>query len=468
MSYDVAVIGGGVSGLATAYALKQCGYRVALLERQVHAGGNAISERIGGFLMEHGPSSLNAAIPEAQALSQALGLDSEHCELSPCVRYRYLMRDHRLHRIKAHPLGFTTSNYLPASARLRMLVEFMVPAKRGGQEESVGEFWSRRFGRQFAELVIDPLVGGLFAGMADELSMPAVFPALLKMEQRFGSVSCAVLAARRSGGRMPGRQLYSWQGGMQTLPNALGMALGETVKLGVAVRRIRPSASGFRIEYGGGAVEARSVVLATQPHVAAALLEGLDAAGAEAAASIDAPALATVFLGYRRDQVAHALDGLGYLTPCAEKSALSGALFASSMFAGRAPSGHVAFSAYLGGARAPELAQAPSEDLIAMAKAEFAGLLGVKGEPVVARSRQWPRGLPQYRIGHSEKIETLRAAQDNRPGLFLTGNYLSGLSVVSCIASADDTARRVHGFLAKHAIDTTDTGYNLLATGQRI
>ena len=361
MNYDVAVIGGGISGLATAYALRQRGHRVAVLERQVRTGGNAISERIGGFLMEHGPSSLSAAMPEAQALTQALGLDSERSELSPEVRYRYLMRGQRLYRIRAHPLGFATSNYLPPSARLRMLAEFLVPAKAGGPEETVGQFWSRRFGRQFAELVIDPLVGGLFAGAAAELSMPAVFPALLKMEQRFGSVSRAVLAKRRAGGRMPGRRLYSWQDGMQSLPDALRTALGETVKLGVAVRRIRPMASGYRIECGAGTVQTQCVVLATQPHVAAMLLEGLDADGAEAAASIDAPPLATVFLGYRRAQVAHALDGLGYLAPSTERHALSGALFASSMFARRAPEGHVALSAYLGGAGAPDLAQAPSE-----------------------------------------------------------------------------------------------------------
>jgi len=338
------------------------------------------------------------------------------------------------------------------------LAEFLVPAKAGGPEESVAEFWSRRFGRQFAELVIDPLVGGLFAGAAAELSMPAVFPALLKMEQRYGSVSRAVLAKRRRGGRMPGRRLYSWRDGMQTLPDALRVALGETVKLGVAVRRIRPMASGYRIECGAGSVQARCVVLATQPHVAATLLDGLDADGAEAAASIDAPPLATVFLGYRREQVAHALDGLGYLAPSAEQRTLSGALFASSMFAGRAPDGHVAFSAYLGGARAPQLAQAPSEELITMARAEFRDLLSVRGDPVVARVRQWPRGLPQYRLGHDAKVANLRAAECRRPGLFLTGNYLTGLSVASCVTSATETAARVHAFLTDRAGDIPGTG----------
>ena len=264
---------------------------------------------------------------------------------------------------------------------------------------------------------------------------------------------------------MPGRRLYSWPGGMQTLPDALGAALGDAVKLGVAIRRIRATGAGFRIEYGAGSVLARCVVLATQPHAAAALLDGLDGAGAEAAASIDAPPLATVFLGYRRDQVAHPLDGLGYLTPASEGRQLTGALFASTMFPGRAPAGHVAFSAYLGGARAPQLAQAPGEDLIAMAKAEFSDLLGISGEPVVARVRQWPRGLPQYRLGHGEKVEALRAAERNRPGLFLTGNYLNGLSVASCIASASQAAERVDAFLRDSVAESSCPGYVTAANG---
>ena len=196
MTLDVAVIGGGVSGLATAYALLRRGHRVAVLERQVRAGGNAVSERIGGFLMEHGPSSVNAGASEADHLSRLLGLESSRCALGPGVRHRYLLRDNSLHRIRTHPLGFLTSGYLPPLARLRMMGEFLVPPKRDEREETVAGFWARRFGTDFARLVIDPLVGGLFCGMADDLSMPAVFPALVDMERRYGSISRAVLASR--------------------------------------------------------------------------------------------------------------------------------------------------------------------------------------------------------------------------------------------------------------------------------
>jgi oxygen-dependent protoporphyrinogen oxidase len=247
---------------------------------------------------------------------------------------------------------------------------------------------------------------------------------------------------------MPGRRLFSWRDGVGALPGALAARLGPALATGVAVRRITPTGGGFRIDVGAaGAVDARAVIVATQPHVAAGLLERLDVAGAEAAASFAAPPLAVVFLGYRRDRVAHALDGLGYLAPRAERRALTGAQFCSTMFAGRAPAGHVAIAGYLGGARAPDLARRAPAELIALARSEFRDLLGADGEPVVARVRQWPRGLPQYAPGHGALVAALVSVGDRVPGLFLTGNYLNGLSVVACLTRSAKTAASIHEFL---------------------
>jgi oxygen-dependent protoporphyrinogen oxidase len=450
MTVDVAIIGGGVSGLATAHALVRQGHRVVVLERQVRAGGNAVSEHIGGFLMEHGPSSVNAAVPAASAVSRAMDLEALCSELGPGVRYRYLLGENRLHRISPHPLGFVASDYLSLPARLRLLAEVLVPRGPAADEETVAQFCARRFGAEFAERVIDPLVGGLLAGRAAGLSMRAVFPALLDLERRYGSIARGVLRRRLlGGGKMPGRRLFSWRDGIGTLPKALARRLGPAIKTGVAVRRIRPTPFGFRIDAGSaGAIEARSVVLATQPHVAASLLEAVDEAGAAAAAEIDAPPLAVVFLGYRRQQVAHPLDGLGYLTPEREQRALSGGLFCSTMFAGRAPEGHVALAGYIGGDRAPDLALLPAADLVDLTRSEFHDLLGARGEPVVARVRQWPRGLPQYRLGHGGRVAALREAEGRRPGLFVTGNYFAGPGIATCLAQAEETAARVQVHLA--------------------
>ena len=444
MSVDVVIIGGGVSGLATAYHLKKQGLTVRVLERQVNTGGSAVSERIGGFLMEHGPSSLSVTASEATDMSTALGLDGDVRPLSKDVKNRYLIKDGKLNPISIHPMGFMLSNYLSVPARMRMAMEMLIPHRAGGPEETVAEYSNRRFGREFTERVIDPLVGGLYAGVASELSMAAVFPTLTKLEREYGSLVIAVLSRWLKGAKAPQRRLFSWKNGVGTLPTALAASLRQEIKTAAPVRAIRKTASGFRVEIGfDESIEARAVIIATQPHVAAGLLEPLDVLGAGAAGAISAPPLSVVFLGYRREQVAHPLDGLGYLTPSTEGRNISGALFGSTMFKDRAPEGHVALSTYIGGAREPGLASFPEKDLVQMARDEFKELLGARGEPVVARVRQWPRGLPQLSPSHHNRVKTLSSISDRVPGLFVTGNYLAGPAVANCLKQAEITSRGV-------------------------
>lgn len=444
---DVAVIGGGVSGLATAFDLMRRGHRVAVLERQVRPGGNAISERFGGFLMEHGPSTVASASAVAGEFSRRLDLDDERCDLGDGVRRRYLVGDGSLRGIAVHPLGFVLSGHLSFRARMRLIAEFAVP-RGGGREETVAGFCARRFGREFVDGVIDPLVGGMYAGRADQVAVGAVFPQLVRLEREYGSVAYGMLRRRWEGGRMPGSRLFSWRHGIGSLPGALARRLGGALHTGVTVRRVDAVSGGFRVDAGAaGAVTARALVIATQPHVAARLLGGVDAAAAAAAGDIDAPPLAVVFLGYQRRQVAHPLDGLGFLVPQGEGRAITGAQFCSTMFPGRAPEGCVAVAGYFGGARAPDLARLPGADLVALAEGEFRDLIGARGAPVVARVRHWPMGLPQYRIGHRGRIAQLREAERRRPGLLTTGNYFAGPSVAACLEQARKTSARADAFL---------------------
>ncbi len=448
---DVVVVGAGISGLTAARLLRRHGYRVTVLERQVRIGGNAISERIDGFLMEHGPSSVNAMLPAAPALSRALGLASEECGLTAAVRHRYLVKDGRLRAIPLHPAGLFVSSYLSWRGRLRSLAEILVPpASPEAGEETVAAFWRRRFGPEFEQGVIDPLVGGLFAGCSHQLSMPATFPRIVELERRHGSVTRAMMARRRAGSAMPGRRLFSWRDGVASLPRALAAELGDAVRTGVAVRRIGRTARGFRLELGDrGTVRARALVLATQPHVAGALLEGLDEPASTALLAIPAPPLAVVFTGFPRRRVAHPLDGVGCLAASRERRPVNGILFCSSMFPHRAPQGAVALAAYIGGARAPDLARLPEAELVAIARRELADLLGAEGEPQVVRVRRWPRGLPQYLPGHAGRVERIATLDERQPGLFVTGNFLNGLSVGCCVAQAEATALRVATYLAR-------------------
>ncbi len=448
MTVDVAIVGAGVSGLAAAYELRCRGRSVVVLERQVHVGGNTVSERIGDFLMEHGPSSVSAASTTAAALSREMALEDQRVELGPGVRRRYLTANGRLHGISTHPFGFLLSDYLSWRGRVRMAAEIGIPRGLGNKDESVAEFCHRRFGAEFASRVMDPLVGGMFAGDASRLAMTGVFPTLAEMERSEGSIIRELIRRRLRGQKMPARRLFAWREGIGVLPRRLAMRLAPLVRTGVAVRRITRVETGFRVEAGAhGAIDASAVVIATQPHVAAQLLEKVSPGAGGAAAAIEAPPLAVVFLGYRRRQVTHPLDGLGYLTASAERRDLTGALFCSTMFAGRAPQGHVALAGYFGGARAPHLAKLCPEDLVDLARAEFSDLLGAGGEPVVARVRQWPRGVPQYNVGHHSLVAALKATSEEVPGLYVTGNYFRGVSVAACLEQAVETATRIDRYL---------------------
>ncbi len=310
MTHDVIVIGGGISGLATAYELMQRGLDVQLLERQVRTGGNAISERFDGFLMEQGPTTFNASVPEAVAQITALGLLDQAHDLGPNVKRRYLRDNGKLTGISASPMGFFKSDYLSLRGRLRILLEGLQPRNKSGDEETIHAFVSRRFGREFADKVMDPMAAGIFMGDSKQLSITGAFPKLAEMEQQLGSITRGVLRAKR--GTEPGRHLYSWDGGIGTIPQRLAAGLGARVHTGVTVTALRKTRAGCEVKTSDGTRHARAVILAVQPHVAASLLENIDPVGAAATGEVTAPPINVAFFGYKREQVEHPLDGL----PC--------------------------------------------------------------------------------------------------------------------------------------------------------
>lgn len=449
---DAVIIGGGVSGLASAYYLKQRGHEVMVLERQARFGGNAVSERRSGFLMEHGPSTMNAHIPIADEISRELDLDGLRCDLGEGIRQRYLVSGGQLAGIPVGPFGLLTADYLSLKAKFRLLADLLLPHRSDGAEETIMDFCSRRFGREFAERVIDPMVAGIYGGRASELSISAIFPKLVAFEKKYGSVSLGMMHRRREGGKMPGSRLFSWAGGIGTLPTALAQHLAENIQTGVTVRRISSNPGGFSIDLGkDGNLQAKTVIVATQTHVAAQLISEIDPQGAVAAAQIETPPMAVVFLGFARRDVAHPLDGLGFLTSEKENRNILGAQFCSTMFPGRAPEGHVAVSAYVGGVRAPDLARLSPPDLIDLARQEFRDLIGAAGDPVVAQVRHWPVGLPQYRSGHQGLVDILKSADERQAGLFLTGNYFTGPSIAACLGAAQTTASAADHHLKRNA-----------------
>jgi oxygen-dependent protoporphyrinogen oxidase len=245
------------------------------------------------------------------------------------------------------------------------------------------------------------------------------------------------------------RKLFSFREGMSTLPGALLRALAGRVHFGVRVEAIEPMPDGFRLRIRkddeASSLRAGGLVVALPAYAAALALQPLSSAVAAGLATLEHPPLAVVALGFREQDVAHPLDGLGVLTPSVERRGVLGVLFSSTLFAGRAPAGHALLTAYVGGARQPELALLPREELVSLVGKEVRELLGARGDPVFSSVRYWRQGLPQPGLGHAARMETLRGLEEEWPGLFVTGNYVAGVSTAACIDAALATARRIAG-----------------------
>jgi oxygen-dependent protoporphyrinogen oxidase len=451
--HDIVVLGAGISGLTAAHVLARSGREVLLIDRRPAPGGRIHTEYRDGFLVEHGPNSLVSPAPGAEALIDALGLADARIERGEAVRHRYLVRDGRAHALPLDPFGFFASGFFSLRGRLRLLGEPFIRPQAA--DETVAAFITRRFGRELLEYVFDPLVGGLYAGEAEQLSTAALFPHLKRLEREHGSIVRGVLAARRGGSKgfdPRCRKLFSFSRGMATLPARLMETLTGRVRFGTRVEGIEPLHEGYRLQLRQGdhlsRLRARSVVVALPAYAAARVLAPLSAETGSALAGIEHPPLAVVALGFRAADIAHPLDGLGVLAPKVERRNVLGLLFSSTLFAGRAPDGHVLLTAYVGGARQPELAQLPREALEALVLEEARDLLGVRGAPVFSSVRWWRHGLPQPGLGHERRVEALRALEAEWPGLFVTGNYISGVSTAACSDAARGTASRAQAFLA--------------------
>ena len=451
---DVVVIGGGISGLAAAGRLRELGRSVLLLEQGDRIGGLMRSERVDGFLFEHGPTSLMTHHPEIFSLCERLGLADRQVDANRFARRRYLMKDGRLCPLPLGPIDFVRTGIWSAGAKLRLLAEPLIPRMRGDQEESVAQFVTRRLGRELLDYGFDPFVSGVYAGDPERLSMQSTFSRLVEWERERGSIVMGALSTQMTGRRPKNaserpmkRQLFSFRDGVAELPSAMGRVLGEGLRTGSRVVRLQTQSDGWSVdvEEAGGARQYRAgaIMLASPAAAAAALLEPFAPQASRALESVPYAPIAVAFLGFRRADVGHPLDGFGCLLPRREGSQLLGSLWSSTIFPGRAPEGMVALTNYLGGAKRPEMIEREEAELVAVTLEELRRWLGVTGAPVLARVARWPRAIPQYVIGHAARLKAIEQSIEKWPTLTLIGNYLRGVSVPDCILQARAAADRV-------------------------
>jgi len=449
----IAVVGGGISGLSLAHALKARGREVVVLEAQERAGGLIRSERADGFLLEWGPNSLLDREPALRTFVDALGLSERLVPAHPSVKRRFLYTRGALRALPGSPPAFLKSDVLPLGAKLRVLGEVFSSRAPPGADESLARFGRRHLGRRATETLVDAAQTGIYAGDPEKQSVAAVFPQLVRMEREHRSLVLALVRGERQRRKSPPPPssltgaVMSFEGGLGTLVKALAEALGPAVQCGVSLEGLSREGAGFRLSLSRGkgaeTLLCNEVVLSTPAYVSAQVVRPLDAALADELAGIRYAPIAVVHLGYARADAEAVPDGFGYLIPEAEGQTLLGCIFASRAFPFRAPDDGVLLSCMVGGARHPERVDLSEEALVALAREALERHLGLTVPPRHARAIRWPRGIPQYELGHLERLERIDARLAALPGLYLTGNAYRGVGVNDCLRNALALAERM-------------------------
>ena len=456
-SREIVVIGGGIAGLAATLALHESGRDVVLLEAGSRLGGVIRTETTGGFVVEAGPDAILAQKPEGLALCRTLGLGDRLVPTNPALRTVFVLHQGRLHplpegmmlAVPTRVLPFLRSRLFSWPGKLRMGMDLVLPVRERDEDESIASLLRRRLGEEAVERLGEPLMAGIHAGDPEQLSIQATFPRFVELERRHRSLIRGMWASRPRGPAATRPAFYSLTGGLGEMVEALRCRLpAHAVRLGARVKGLRREAGRFAVKLADGSLlTTESVILAVPAPAAAPLLAEMSPEAGLLLQTVPFASSATVALGYRREDVAHPLDGYGMLVPRGERLRTSACSFVSSKFPGRAPEGHVLLRAFLGGARDADLLQLPDVELAALARREMQGILGLRGAPVLERVYRWPRATPQMTVGHLERMERLDRIVDGLPGLFLTGAGLHGAGIPDAIADGGRAARAAAGYV---------------------
>ena len=443
------MIGAGITGLTAAFYLKRAGVPVTVYEAGPRVGGVIQSLRRDGFLAESGPNTILETSPKIAQLIRDAGLESRRMNSNPAAEARYLVRFRRPIQMPSSPQGFLTTKLFTMGAKLAVLREPFVPPRRDGVEESIGQFVVRRFNREFLDHAIDALVAGVYAGDPNKLSLPHAFPKLKALEDKYGSlIKGQILGARdrkiSSEVARDRAAKFSFDEGLQVLPDTLAECLEDSLKLNTAVTKLVQTDNGWRLTTSSGELDFGAVIYCgTAYRLAELKVESQKAFDLSAFSEINYPPVASVVLGFRRGDVKHPCQGFGMLIPKIEGFKILGTIFSSALFPNRAPAGHLTLTSYIGGARYPELALLPPEQLIETALGDLRVLLGVRGKPVFAQTASYSRAIPQYNVGFGKYRHLLADLETAAPGLYFAGHYRDGVSLGDSIVSGVDIAGRV-------------------------
>ena len=449
MHKPVIILGAGITGLALGYFLQQRGIDFLILEKDARPGGHIRSFREGPYLMDVGPNSLQAQHPHVQQLIDELNLQAQQVFARPTASKRYVFRKGRLHPIPMDPKALLSSRLLSFQAKWQLLKEPFIKPDKQQTAESIASFTRRRLGEEWLDYVVNPFVGGVFAGDPERLHLRSAFPMIYRLEQEFGSLLKGMkqLAREKKNTARHRGGLFSFQSGMQTLPDVLYVRLREQVLLQTAAVSIYRRSAGFELVCTGSSgneVFTCDRLVSTIPAYAAADL--LDEAFAWVKPHLQAiiyPPVMVVFATYPRKAIRQPLDGFGFLVPAKENLSFLGAIWNSAIFPERSPDDQAAFTLFAGGMRHPEIAGAAHPAWVARMLKEFEQIMGIDHPPVFARQWFWQQAIPQYDLYYPEHELAFQKLEQQNPGLYLAGNYRGGISVGNCVVSAYELTERI-------------------------
>lgn len=489
------VIGGGISGLATAFRIRQRfetrgkPLELHLLEAEERVGGKIQSEFDSGFLTEWGPNGFLDNKPDTLLLCKDLGIENDLLPSSELAGKRFIFSGGRLHKVPETPVAFFRSKLLTLGGRLRILKEVRAPVTPAGMDTSIAEFGTRRLGREAADKLLDPMVSGIYAGDPATMSLESCFPRILELERQYGSLIRAMIRLQkeqrrkekersgngkgregqveeahevRAGPAGPGVVLTSFQNGMEHLVLTLKNRLGEVVETRSVVKALLHDTgpndeAGFRIQVQHQGVDkevwADSVVLAVPAHEAARILAGLDAPVSELMEKIPYAPLVMMGLGYPKAEAPGSLDGFGFVVPYAEGTPVLGSLWTSSIFSGRAPEAHVLTRNMVGGWRNPWAVSCEQEQLESRVSEVFEKAMGRRGKSVFRKVVRHAHAIPLYLLGHGDRLKKMEEHLERFPGLYLTGNAFRGVALNDCAREAMRVAGRVEADLLGDVVD---------------
>jgi protoporphyrinogen/coproporphyrinogen III oxidase len=445
------VVGGGISGLVCACALRRSGVDALVLEASPRAGGVIRSERREGFLLELGPQSFSATVA-LRKLCDELGIADQMVE-GPAQAPRYVLVGGKLFPVPISPSALLTSSLLGPGTKWAIVKDAFGRSRPPDEDESIAGFVRRKFGAELLDRLVGPFVSGVYAGDPERLSLRSAFPQLHEAEKMAGSVIRGMMRAPKSRTGLPERPtLLSFREGNDTLVRALAAKTGAGLRLNSEVTRIAMASAGtartFEVQVRGPSGEetlvADQLVMATPADVAGRLLSEVNAELRRLLGGIEYAPVAVVSLGYRREDVGHSLNGFGFLVPRSSGLRVLGTVWNSSLFSGRSPEGYVLLTSFVGGTTDPGAATLSNEALVSLVHGEIRDLLKLTAASVFSNVQIYRRALPQYNLGHAARlaaIEHLRAATGN---LYFVGNYLRGPAIGTCVERALAVASAIH------------------------